>query len=411
MKPSSRHISIFSLPSCIVGFKIVYATDNYWPRFSGMAVSIDSFKHELERRGHTIHVFASEYPGGYEKDREMGNTNVHRFKAHKTPISDEDRLVNRSEKREVRKRLESISPDIIHVQTEFNLGRMVRSYALEKKIPLIMTCHTYFEQYIHYYAPWLPDRNARWIAKRYTFNFYNKNDRLLTPSKLMKDVLRSYGIKKDITIIPTGIPEEEFSGTSKEEEKNNSMFFETFPELKGRKRLLFVGRIGGEKNVLFLLPVLEKVLKKVPDAHLMMVGDGPQKEEMKEKAEKMGISDRISFLGYIDRKDIKYAFTLADIFTFPSKTETQGLVTVESMICGTPVVAIGEMGTRNVMKGDNGGFMVNEDVDEFSSRVISLLTDEDLYRKKAEEAYQYSKMWTMKVMGDRMLEVYTALTR
>jgi hypothetical protein len=227
----------------------------------------------------------------------------------------------------------------------------------------------------------------------------------------MKEVLRSYGIKKEITVIPTGIPEEDFSGVNKEVEKTNSMFFESFPELKGKKLMLFVGRIGGEKNVLFLLPVLKKVSEKVPDVHLMMVGDGPQKREMRERSKNMGLSGRISFLGYVDRKDVKHAFTLADIFTFPSKTETQGLVTVESMICGTPVVAIGEMGTKNIMKGDNGGYMVSEDIDEFSGRVIDLFTDDRLYVYKAEEARSYSKRWTMKVMGDKMLEVYEDLLR
>jgi glycosyltransferase involved in cell wall biosynthesis len=394
-----------------VGLKIVYASDNYWPRFSGMAVSIDSFKHELERRGHTVHVFASEYPGGYEKDRELGNSNIHRFKSHKTPISEEDRLVNRSEKRNVWKELDRISPDIIHVQTEFNLCKMIRKYAFIRKIPLVMTCHTYFEQYINHYVPWLPRSLARWYARRYTYNFYHRNDRLLTPSPLMKDVLRSYGITQDITVIPTGIPEEDFSGVRKEEERNNSMFFESFPELKDRRRLLFVGRIGGEKNVMFLLPVLKKVSEEVKDVHLMMVGDGPQKDEMKRKAKEMGLSLRISFLGYVDRKDIKHAFSLADVFTFPSKTETQGLVTVESMICRTPVVAIGEMGTKHVMRGDNGGYMVNEDVDEFSDKVTMLLKDDDLYRSKSMEAYRYSREWTMKVMGDRMLEVYQKLVR
>lgn len=394
-----------------MGLKVVYSTDNYWPRFSGMAVSIDSFKHELERRGHTIHVFASEYPGGYEKDREMGNENVHRFKAHKTPISDEDRLVNRSEKDKVWRKLDEISPDIIHVQTEFSLCKMVKKYGLKKDIPLVMTCHTYFEQYINHYVPWLPKGLARWIARRYTYSFYHTNDRLITPTPLMKEVLRSYGIEKEISVIPTGIPEEDFSGVSKEEEKNNSMFFESFPELKGKKLMLFVGRIGGEKNVMFLLPVLKKVSGEVPEVHLMMVGDGPQKEDMRRKSGDLGLSKRISFLGYVDRKDVKHAFTLADIFTFPSKTETQGLVTVESMICGTPVVAIGVMGTKNIMKGDNGGYMVTEDIDEFSDRVIRLFKDEKLYDSKAREARSYSKRWTMKVMGDRMLEIYEGLLK
>jgi glycosyltransferase involved in cell wall biosynthesis len=318
-------------------------------------------------------------------------------------------LVRRSEKKRIWKELDDIKPDIIHVQTEFNLGKMVKSYALKKKVPLVLTCHTYFEQYINHYVPWLPKGFARWFARRWTIGFYGTCDRLITPTPLMKEVLGSYGIRKNITVIPTGIPEEEFSGVSKENEKRSSQFYERFPELKRKKILLFVGRIGGEKNVMFLLPVLRKVVDNVPEAHLMMVGDGPQKEEMKRTAKDLDLNDNISFVGYVDRKDIKHAFTLADVFTFPSKTETQGLVTVESMICGTPVVAIGIMGTKNIMKGDNGGYMVREDINEFSEKTIELLSNDEIWNSKSNEAIEYSKKWTMKVMGDRMMKVYINL--
>jgi 1,2-diacylglycerol 3-alpha-glucosyltransferase len=95
-----------------------------------------------------------------------------------------------------------------------------------------------------------------------------------------------------------------------------------------------------------------------------------------------------------------------DIFTFPSKTETQGLVTLESMACGTPVVAIGEMGTKEVMQGDNGGFMTEDDPQDFYQKLKALLTDQGLYKSKSQEALAYAKNWSSQAMTEKLLEVY-----
>jgi glycosyltransferase involved in cell wall biosynthesis len=112
------------------------------------------------------------------------------------------------------------------------------------------------------------------------------------------------------------------------------------------------------------------------------------------------------FTGYLPRKDLALCYTISEIFVFPSLTETQGLVTLEAMLSGTPVVAIGEMGTIMVMGGDNGGFMVKNDPVEFTGRVLELLGDDDLQRRKSEEARLHARAWSIEELTVKLVDIY-----
>jgi glycosyltransferase involved in cell wall biosynthesis len=108
----------------------------------------------------------------------------------------------------------------------------------------------------------------------------------------------------------------------------------------------------------------------------------------------------------LTRKDLALTYAISTIFVFPSLTETQGLVTIEAMLSGTPVVAIGEMGTIMVMGGNNGGFMVKNDPDEFARRVFDLLEDQDLYQRKILEAKSHAKAWTIDSLTEKLIQIY-----
>ena len=222
----------------------------------------------------------------------------------------------------------------------------------------------------------------------------------------MKAVLQSYGITCPITVVPTGIPAEDFAGVSKAEEKISSQWLVRHPELEGKRLMLYVGRVGQEKNMDFLLDVVDEVRRSVPEAVLLVAGSGPYLEVFQAQIAKRGLTGAVLCLGYVNRQDLKHLYALADVFTFASVTETQGLVTIEAMMCGTPAVAIGKMGTREVMAGDNGGFMVEDNVAAFSEGVLKLLGDTELYQRKSDEALTYSQNWTAERMAKRVQDVY-----
>jgi len=385
---------------------IVYASDQYWPRISGMAVSVDAFKNQLEKMGHKVYIFAPAYPGSKEIDAVMMNQRVFRFRSYGIFFSPEDRLVYPFERQKIYNILNYIKPDIIHTHTEFSVCKIVADYAIENKKPLIMTAHTNWEKLVSLYVPFFPD----WYSARYTKmrlqKMYNKADHVVVPTSLMKDLLVKYEVSKPIDIIPTGIDQNDFTGVDKKKDKKNSIWYEVYPELKGRKILLSAGRIGKEKNLPFLIDVLERLVKEFPDIVLVFVGDGPFRESLEKIVKARGLCDYVIFTGFVVRAHMKDFFSIADVFVFASKVESQGLVTIESMICRTPVVAIGEMGTSEIMNGDNGGFMVKNDVEEFTDKVRILISDKKLYNKKSEEAYMYALKWTIKRNAQKMLELY-----
>ena len=385
---------------------IVYATDNYWPRISGMAVSIETFKTELENRGHEMHVLCPDYAGAGFSDLKMNRTNIHRFASYELSflLNTEDSMVHLFEKKSVTATLDAIRPDLIHVQTEFTMGRFASEYARKRHIPLVMTSHTHFEEYIKIYFPYIPDYISSLYVRTRSRLTFNRSDILLVPTAEMKKLHLRNGVRVPIDVLPTGIDAELFrnpdASAAARRIKN------IYPDADSRKRLLYAGRLGIEKNLHFLLDAVSEIRKTFPDVVLFIIGEGPVRTALEHVIKQKGLEDNICFLGYVPHEEIKHYFAYCDVFTFPSKTETQGLVTVEAMMCGTPVVGIGEMGTLSVMQGDNGGFMVGDDLAEFCSRTIELLSDSKLHRAKSAEAVKYSEKFTIERLAVRLEEIY-----
>ena len=151
---------------------------------------------------------------------------------------------------------------------------------------------------------------------------------------------------------------------------------------------------------------MKKVRERVSNTVLLFVGGGPYLEELRKKSQDAGLVDSVFFTGYIDGSKLIYFYKVADVFTFPSKTETQGLVTIEAMLAGLPVVAIGEMGTLDVMQGDHGGFMVGDEIGEFSDHVVRLLEDETLRKEKSAEAEEWASKWKISNLTPKLAECY-----
>jgi glycosyltransferase involved in cell wall biosynthesis len=391
--------------------KIAYFTDQYWPSISGVSVSIDSFRKQLCKMGHEVYVFVPNYPGAKELDEKRSYNNIFRFKSYKLFFNDENRLVYRWEKKNVFKVLDSINPDIIHVQTEFAMGKIASSYAKRNSIPLVMTAHTNWEELIHLYIPFIPVKVARLYCRYFMRKTYNKADVVIVPTSLMELLLNLYFVKKPIRVIPTGIDKEDFEMSNNKYNKSESLLFIQYPQLKGRQILFFAGRIGREKNITFLIDVLEKMLPANKNLMLVISGDGPARKEIQEYTVEKGIENHVIFTGFVERKKLKEFYSVADVFVFASKVESQGMVTLESMACGTPVVAIGKMGTREVMGGDSGGFMVDDELAMFVEKTELLLSNPEIHKSKSIEAVKHVENWTIQIAATKMLRLYKSLVQ
>ena len=304
--------------------KIVFATDQYWPSISGVSVSVDAFRRELIQLGHQVILLAPKYPESAEQSEQDSTQLIHRFESFGLMFNDENRLVRFSERRNVWALLDQLKPDIIHVHTEFTLGRMVSKYARKRKTPLVMTAHTNWEELIDLYLPWIPKSLARFYCRLHISHSYNISDALVVPTTLMSQYLSRLALRCPSTIIPTGIDQRDFEKSEPLAPKANSKVLTRFPQLKGKRVLFFAGRLGREKNIPFLFQTLQKVLLKQPETVLLLAGDGPARKELEQLAHSQGLQNHVIFAGFVNRSDLKDYYFLADVFVFASKVESQG---------------------------------------------------------------------------------------
>ncbi len=394
--------------------KIAMFTDAYYPRINGVTVSVHSYATELSKLGHEVEVVCLEYSEEQQKNSlfdEKSSDKNSPFRIVRIPsapflFSKEDRMMRLDKWYRIKRAMDEFRPDVIHINSEWTIGYFGALYAHHRKVPFVYTFHTMWEDYLSNYIVFLPTASMK-IFGRNVVKFYLKRaDEIIAPTKRIASVVKDYGIEKEVDILPTGIPDGKEDCTAGEQRKMAAKIYKKFPNLKGKKILLFAGRIVKEKNLPFLFDVLEKVQKENPKTALLFVGSGPYVEELQSLAAERGLSDSVVFTGYVPSDELVYFYKIASVFTFPSKTETQGLVTVEAMLAGLPVVAIGILGTVDVMQGDHGGFMVKEDSDEFSEKVLSLLKNEKLRKEKSAEALDWAQKWKISSLTPRLVSCY-----
>jgi len=405
--------------------RIAMFTDAYWPRVNGVTVSVDTFSLALIRAGHDVMIVCSQYPvasmadsitqsGGERKDLVREKLKVLRVPSYRLFFSKEDRLAKLHKRYWVERELNTFGPDVIHVNTEFVVGDIGFGYAKKRGIPAVFTFHTIWEDYAANYFPVIPDFFLRPFTRRYIKYFLRRSDVVIVPTMQIEEIVKNYRIKKEIRQLPTGIDSALFQHSAEELLQFRHLMEEKYPVIRGKRILLFAGRVAKEKNLSFIIRLFPELLEKHPDLVLIIAGSGPWQDNYMEEARNTGVEDRCIFTGFLEREDLSLVYAISHIFVMPSLTETQGLVTIEAMLSGIPVVAIGVMGTIQVMEGDRGGFMVENNKAEFKNRVLQLLDDNDLYRSKSKEARLHAQRWTIGSITERLVEIYresTALVR
>jgi len=385
--------------------RIAIFTDAYHPRVSGLVSSIDEFAHGLEARGHTVLIICPSYPA-----KRMTGTHddarVLRVPSGSAVVDPEDRLALPWREAEALRRVEAFKPDVVHIQTEFSIGNLGRRYCRAHGLPVISTCHTHYEMYIGNYVPFMPEWSLRLIVRAGMRKIYNRDDYVIVPSLRIAAVLASYGVKHDFSVIPTGVDDELFRSRAEEAKALRAELTAKYPQLAKGPLLVYVGRLGWEKNLRLLLESFAIVHREFPDACLLMVGDGPARKGLRRLAHELKVGHRMVTTGYVDRDRLPAYYSIADLFAFPSATETQGLVTIEAMLCGTPVVGVDEMGSAEVMAGERGGLLASNDKADFADKVLRMLRDPALRAQKAHDAAEWGKTWTVKASCDKMAALY-----
>lgn len=376
--------------------KIGVFTDSFRPYTSGVVRSIELFSREFTSRGHEVYIFGPDYPLLHPPKEE----GVFRFISLPAPTMPEFSLPIPISV-QLGKTIKRLGLDIIHVHAPFLLGNLGARAARRHKLPLVFTFHTLYDQYVHYIP--FAEKTSKQVVQILGRDFCNRCNTVVAPSQLVVNYLRRIGVEAPIVNIPTGIELAEFTDLDKNWLKNN------YGIGADEKVLLFVGRLGKEKNVTFLLKSFEAVLSRYPSTRLVLVGQGPQENSLRKMCSKEGIQEKVIFTGVLPRNKIVHCYASADLFVFPSVTETQGLVIGEAKATGLPVVAVRAFGPAEMVMHGEDGLLTDPSLASFTNAIIELLENKSLYKSMSRKALENAKEISSAKCAEDMLTVYQEL--
>lgn len=379
---------------------IAMFTNNYKPFVGGVPISIDIFATKFREMGHQVTIFAPEY-----KKITKDEKNIFRVPSLKMIKHGNNYLpIPLSGLSNLKKKFANLDIDLVHCHHPFLLGKVGRRLGRKYGLPVVYTYHTRYKEYCHY-LPSGMDKLFGSALDKMVENFCNKVDLIFAPTQGMTDYLRNIDVKTGIEVIPTGINLAEYERVKVDEDYKQKLGIDDREDI-----LLFVGRLATEKNIDFLIKALQPVLNDKDDLKLLMTGDGPKKEKLIEMTKELEINNQVKFLGRKDREELIKLYKLADLFTFSSLTETQGMVITEALAGKTPVIALDGTGIRDIISNGEDGYLLKPgDKQGFAKKVTKLLVDEELRQEMSENAWKKANQYGISKLAKDVLNYYYKL--
>ena len=373
---------------------IAFFTNYYHPVVNGVVRSVASFRETLMKQGHNVFVFA-------QSDDTYKDTEPFIFRYPTLPLPG-DIAAAIPVSPFVDQLLPLLKLDVIHTHHPVLLGQTAARKAADLDLPLVFTFHTQYWEYTHYVP--LPQEVVQEFLKnavhRWLRDFVQKCQHIIIPSESLRDILvKEYGLNNRYSVIPTGTDLDPFlqaDGASLRAEKG----------WKDETLLISVGRLAPEKNWDTLLGAFASVYKEHPDVRLVLIGDGTARSGLETLAGELGISDRVTFTGALPFEEIPRYLKAADVFTFASVTETQGLVTIEAMAAGLPIVAVDGPGTRDIVEDGKQGFLVENDVDALAKGLNTFFSEPQRIKRFSANALKKAKTFDVNQLTKQLLTVY-----
>jgi 1,2-diacylglycerol 3-alpha-glucosyltransferase len=407
-------------------------TDRYLPLSDGICTSIETFRQELEKMGHEVYVFAPKPSWRYKPP----SNRIFFFAAVKG-LFFEDYLTPFFFPPQAIKQIEKLQLDIIHYQTPGPIGLLGVYYALKHQLPLVTTYHTDLFEYVKHYRSTLPGTMAlsmllpaitggsraeyrealrsikperdidKWHQKvlvRSLTLVHDHCDLVITPSKKIEAQLKSWKTKSRIVTLPTGV--DKITTTKREV----TLTRRKFGLDENDKMILFVGRVGTEKNIGLLIRAFTTIGRREPRSKLVIVGGGDDLQHFRDEAGKSPFADRIIFTGWIDRHKLGALYEAATLFAFPSLADTQGLATSEAAWAGLPIVIVDPDVTETVLDGENG-YVARNSSRDFAAKVMRILANESLRNRMASRSVELASKTSASKQATKLLRLYEETIR
>ncbi|MEI3392559.1 MAG: glycosyltransferase [Clostridia bacterium] len=378
-------------------------TDSYPPYINGVSTSVYNLREALKKLGHTVYIVTvndsiikHEYD---EKEKILRIPGI--------PIGIYDYRLSEIYPVSTVRIIKKWKLDVIHSHTEFGVGIFARILAKKFKIPLVHTYHTLYEDYTHYITHNHFNKLSKKIVKDLTKVYCVKTakETIVPTDKIYKLFKEKYMITKNVSVIPSGIDIERFFEENVEQDKVERIK-EKYGITKDDFTIIFVGRLAQEKNIEFLLNAQQKLIeKRINNIKLLIVGDGPDKENYINITRKLNIFDKVIFTGKIEQDKIQYYYQCADAFVTASNSETQGLTVIEAMAAGVVPICINDMAFIDMLPKKS----LFNNQKEYINRLITFSTDEELRKEYKAEIRKKAEEYSSNTYAQRVLNVYSGV--
>ena len=376
---------------------IVMLTNTYTPHVGGVAQSVAGFAAEYRRRGHKVLVVAPEFD-----NQPQDEAGVMRILAIQN-FNGSDFSVVLPVSGLLTKALEGFQPDIVHAHHPYLLGMTALRIARYRKLPLVFTHHTMYEQYTHY----VPADSAalrRFVIELAT-HYANLSDQVFAPSESIALLLGERGVRVPIAVVPTGVNMERFA-------QGDGLRFRAAMGIPPDAFVVgHVGRLAPEKNLAFLAEAVAGFLNTDSRAHFLTAGKGPSETQLRKIFSRRGLAARLHVAGNLPQKELAACYHAMNVFVFASKSETQGMVLTEAMAAGVPVVALDAPGARETVEDRrNGRLLHEENAESFVAALnwMAGLPPAEIQEFK-QRARQTAEKFSMPVSATKALSRYEAL--
>lgn len=375
--------------------KIAYFSDTFYPQINGVVTSMLNSLRILAEKGHKIIIFTTKTPkkGNLPFHKNISvvryaSVNAFKYPGYELVIPKALHCL---------KMISKFKPSIIHIHTPTILGWIGVLAGRIRKIPVVGTYHTIVPDFLrHSPIPKIGElKAAKLIAWRYTNSFYEKCDVVTTPSKSMKKELIKNGLKKRIEVVSNGVDLHLFRKRKRKRKKF---------------RILYVGRVSYEKNIDIVLKAVSIFSKRCQDFEFLVVGSGPDNKKLELLGKELGIGRYTNFIGAVNNRKLPYIYSSSDIFVTASTIETEGIVLLEAMACGLPVIGVDARAVPEIVKDNfNGITVMRGDYKAMSKAILKLHDDAKLRKKMGSNAIKMVRRYDVRICMSKMEAIYKRL--
>lgn len=387
-----------------LSLRVAMFSNNYFPFVSGVSVSVARLKQGLELQGHRVLAVVPRYSSGSGAESGQDSSLVRLPKLYAFGKRGDFPLANVFS-RPVYRLVKAFKPHVVHVHHPFWVGSLGLWLGKRLEVPVVYTYHTRLEHYAHYVP--LPGALFRNLICHYLIKrFANKCNGVVVPTYSAEEYLRIIGVKSQILVQPTGVEFDRFQTPNAKQLAQ----LKTRHGIKDERVLVSVSRLGREKNIDFMLEALAQLPADTRRTiKLLLIGEGPDRARLERLIVALELSAQVILVGAVPPDEVTGYYQLGDVFVFASKSETQGMVILEAMSAGLPVVAVRSSGIDDVVKQEFNGFKTAEETRAWREALERLLHDADLRRRLGEQARDFARGYDVAEFARQVQEFYAKL--